>query len=102
MRCEFWRCVQVYDPLLLLVFVNCELSIQIMKQRGLPAPNPGRLPMAILFSKIYKTLEPCVNDSGWQSVRRAALQFLTDFAQVSLACDYAHAAVFEWKSHNRS
>ena len=53
-----------------------------MRQRGQPALTPDRLPMAILFNKIYKTLDPC--DAAWQGVRRAALQFLTDFAQVSL------------------
>jgi len=55
-----------------------------MKQQGQPALNPDRLPMAILFNKIYKTLDPCVSDAAWQGVRRAALQFLTDFAQVNL------------------
>lgn len=49
--------------------------------RGEPAPRPGRLPMAVLFSKVHRALDNSVEDPEWRRVRRAALDFLLDFAQ---------------------
>ena len=55
-----------------------------LRQQGDPVIKPARLPMSILFSKIYRILEPAVQDNAWNGVRRAALEFLTDFAKESV------------------
>ena len=46
--------------------------------------SPKNTHTGILFSKIYRILEPAVRDTSWSPVRRAAFEFLTDFAQVHL------------------